>query len=199
MIFAQTQDSTKHGKKDKDEIRTIFKHPDKGGFFSLNGGMTTITDRNAIMAGLRFGATLDHWFSYGLGGNLLISQLTYSDILVNRTLKLEMGYAGFFIEPTIAPKVPIHFSFPVLIGVGSAAYCDNTDQNSDEHHGLVTVDNDIFYIVEPGAEMELNMTKHTRLCLGVKYRFISDLNIVNTKSDALNGMYYGLTLKFGKF
>lgn len=199
VIYAQTQDSSKHCKKDKDEVRTIFKHPDRGGFFSLYGGMADLTGHNSVMAGLRFGATLDHWFSYGLGGSLLISQLTYNDILINKSLQLEMGYAGLFIEPAIAPKVPIHFSFPILIGAGSAIYYDNANQNFEGHNGWVTVDNDIFYIIEPGAEMELNMTKHTRLCLGVKYRFISDLNLVNTKSDAFNGLYYGLTLKFGKF
>jgi hypothetical protein len=201
VIFAQAQDSSKHCKKnnEKDEIRTIFKQPQRGGFIALYGGMADITGNSAVMAGLRFGATLDHWFSYGLGGNILVSQLSYDNILIDRTLNLEMGYAGLFLEPSILPKLPIHFSFPILIGAGSAVYYDEAAQNMDEHNGFVTVDNDVFYIIEPGVEMELNMTKHTRLSLGVKYRYITDLNIVNTKADAFNGLYYGLTLKFGKF
>jgi hypothetical protein len=203
LIFAQAQDSSKHCKKPctggKDEIRTIFQHPDRGGFFSIYGGMADISGQSAVMAGLRFGATLDHWFSYGLGGSLLISQMSFDNILINKSLELEMGYAGLFFEPTIAPKSPFHFSFPVLFGVGSAAFYDPDDQNFQEHNSFVTIDNDIFYIIEPGAELELNMTKHTRLSLGIKYRYISDLSIVNTKEDAFNGLYYGLTLKFGKF
>jgi hypothetical protein len=134
-----------------------------------------------------------------LGGSILVSQVAYDDILINKSLNLEMGYAGLFLEPCIVPKLPIHFSFPILIGAGSAIYYDEADQNMDDHNGLVTVDNDIFYIIEPGVEMELNMTKHTRLSLGVKYRYITDLDLLNTKTDAFNGLYYGLTLKFGKF
>lgn len=199
--FTFAQDSIKQVKKEKnkDEIRSIFSHPEKGGFFSLNAGITSITDQQQLMAGMRFGITLDHWFSYGLGGNILVTQPTYDNLISNKTLKLEMGYAGLFVEPCIGPKMPFHFSFPILVGIGTAFYLDNANQNYNNHNGMVTVDNDIFYIIEPGAEIELNFTKHTRICLGVKFRFTSDLQLINTSSDAFDGLLYGLTIKLGKF
>lgn len=198
-MFAQ--DSVKKNKKDKDkdEIRPLFNHPERGGFFSLYGGMTSISDRQVIMAGLKFGTTLDHWFSYGLGGNMLVSQLDYDNILSYKTVQLKMGYAGLFVEPCIGPKMPFHISFPILFGGGAAYYVDNTEQNYTDDNGIVTVDNDFFFIIEPGAEIEMNFTKHTRIGLGVKYRFLTDLQLINTKKDALDGLIYGLTLKFGKF
>lgn len=198
LMFAQTQDSSKQCKKDKDDVRALFNHPDRGGFFALYAGMTSITDRQVMMAGLRFGTTLDHWFSYGLGGNILVSQLSYDNILYNKTVQLEMGYAGLFIEPCLGAKMPFHISFPILFGAGAAYYVDNDDQNFNNNN-WATIDNDVFFIVEPGAELELNFTKHTRISLGVKYRFISDLQLLNTKDDAFDGLLYGLTLKFGKF
>jgi hypothetical protein len=201
MIFAQTADSSKHCKKDKnkDEIKAVFNQPTRGGFFALYGEVTNITDRQVLMAGMRFGKKPDHWFSYGLGGNILASQMSYDNILSNRIVDLKMGYVGMFVEPCLGPKLPFHLSFPILFGAGLAFYTDNEEQNIKENNNWNTVDNDVFYIIEPGAEFELNFTKHTRISLGVKYRYTSDLQLLNTKEDAFNGLLYGLTLKFGKF
>jgi hypothetical protein len=202
LIFAQGQDSLKQyqKQKNKDEIKTIFTDHDKGGYFALYSGISSIKDRQGIMVGMRFATILDHWFSFGLGGNILASQLTYDDILQYKPVQFEMGYAGMFFEPSIAPKFPFHVSFPILLGAGGAFYFDNSDQNLDDNNNnWVTVDNDMFLVVEPGVELEMNFTKHTRLCIGVKYRYLSDLQLLNTKEDAFNGLLYGMTLKFGKF
>jgi hypothetical protein len=198
IIFAQTQDSLKMNNKDKnnDEIKTLFDHPEKGGFFSLNCGISNITDKQVLMIGLRFGSTLNHWFSYGLGGSLLVSQITYDNIMSNKMVELEMGYMGLFVEPSIGPKMPFHVSFPILFGGGIASY---NDKSYRENFNWVSVDHDFFYVIEPGAELEMNFMKHTRICLGLKYRIVSDLTLLNTKKDAFNGLIYGLTLKFGKF
>jgi hypothetical protein len=151
------------------------------------------------MVGMRFGTVLDHWFSFGLGGNFLASQFTYDDILPNQPVQFEMGYAGMFFEPSIAPKFPFHVSFPIMFGAGGAYYFDNNDYNVDDMDNWITVDNDMFFVIEPGIEFEMNFTKHTRICLGVKYRYLSDLQLLKTEEDAFNGFTYGMTIKFGKF
>jgi hypothetical protein len=47
--------------------------------------------------------------------------------------------------------------------------------------------------------MELNVTEHARVDLGVDYRYTSDIYITSMPADALRGLSFLLTLKVGSF
>jgi hypothetical protein len=200
-FVSQAQDSTKTQKPCKDEIKTIFgnKKISKGGFFSMFGGYGDMFNKGAIQAGIKFGGIADHWLSYGLTGNILVSEMAFDNIMTDKTLELEMGYVGFFFEPCLAPKFPVHFTFPITIGAGAAFFYDKTGLYFDEFESWERVDEDMFFIIEPGAEIEMNVFKHTRFGIGAKYRYVQDLNLYGVNEDDMNGLYYGFTIKFGKF
>jgi hypothetical protein len=58
-------------------------------------------------------------------------------------------------------------------------------------------------IIEPGVELELNVTRFFRFSVGAYYRYTSDVDIENpdytVPTDILKGFSGGVTFKFGKF
>jgi hypothetical protein len=206
LVFSQVND-TVNAKQHDEGIRTVFgdKETERGGFGALSFGMSdNVFGRNAVFTGARGGWIINHWFSFGLGGQSLLSGV-HRDIGWDgpnpRSLEFYMGYGGIYIEPTAFPKFPIHLGFPVLLGAGGAVYVDELNSINPDYytHGYWREDTDAFFVVEPGVDMEVNFVRNIRFSLGAKYRYITDLNLIETEADALNGLSYHFTIKIGKF
>ena len=54
-------------------------------------------------------------------------------------------------------------------------------------------------MVQPGARLELNVAEHARVCIGVDYRYTSDIYLTALPADALRGFSGLLTMKVGRF
>ena len=118
------------------------------------------------------------------------------------------GYGGLLIEPILAGTSPVHLSFPVLIGAGGVTLTDfyNLDDWQSPFSNY-EYDYDAFFVVEPGVELELNVTRFFRLAAAVSYRYTSEIELLGFEDlingpvapNALRGFNYGLTFKFGKF
>jgi hypothetical protein len=162
---------------------------------------TRIDDRDAFEFGIRGGLLIGHMISLGLGGRGFFNDAQY-DAVSGRNIKLTGGYGGFFFEPIILPGNPVHVSFPILIGAGGIAVVDVSD-NSIWTHDYSSEEADAFMVIEPGAEIELNVTHFFRFCVGLYYRYTTDVNIeqaiYDVKPDVLRGFSGGVTFKFGKF
>ena len=61
------------------------------------------------------------------------------------------------------------------------------------------VDSDVFWYLEPGGNLEFNISRSFRLDLGVSKRFTQDLDLINTDSDEFENLNYYITLKIGGF
>jgi len=48
-------------------------------------------------------------------------------------------------------------------------------------------------------EMEMNLTQFFRFSMGAYYRYTSEIELLNTDKDVLNGFSFGVNFKFGKF
>ena len=96
------------------------------------------------------------------------------------------------------PRFPGHVSLPVLIGVGGVAFT-STDPNNDWEEDYFVEDSEAFLLIEPGVELEMNVTRFFRFSIGGYYRYTTELDLLNTKSDVLNGFSFGVNFKFGKF
>jgi hypothetical protein len=110
------------------------------------------------------------------------------------------GYGGLYIEPILLPRSPVHLSFPVLLGAGGISFISR-DEGFNENF---IEDSKAFLLIEPSAELELNLTKFFRLAFGASYRFPTqfDVGLPDTYTidvDALKSMSYTITFKFGKF
>lgn len=190
--------SSQETKKDY-EIKTLLgKNISHGGYLGISMGYSLIDNENAFTAGGRLGWVINHRLVLGFAGRGFVNDVYYSDDASNHGKVLSGGYGGLLIEPVVGSRLPVHLSFPIIIGAGGLTY-NETYYEGAEPWDSYTTDEDGFVVVEPGVEVELNMLKFFRIAIGASYRLTSDINLVNTHRDVLNGLNGSLTLKFGKF
>jgi hypothetical protein len=206
-LFAQDEPN---GKTQNDEINTLFGKGNKakiGWFVGPAGGYTRFCSSDVALAGLSAGMIINHNFTIGVTGFGVANSeyLTYNQFIDTTNVRLEGGYGGLLLEYTLFPKSAVHVTFPLLIGGGSMAYIntyedtnwDGDEWDCDQHHNVV--DQDAFFVIEPGIRAEVNILKFMRFGAGISYRYTPDLDMVNTSSGFINNFTASASLKFGKF
>jgi hypothetical protein len=182
------------------EIKTLFGRNRSGGFYgSFTTGYTSVDNENALLFGGRFSWLANHSIGIGIGAMGFINEYHY-DANLDKDVFLAGGYGGLYLEPILFPRFPIHLSFPTLFGAGGVSYVSD----NFNYDGNFVEDSEAFLIIEPSAEIELNLTKFCRLAFGVSFRFPSSFDVGLSGSpvataQSLKGISYGITFKFGKF
>ncbi len=196
ILSAQDEEVVYHDSDE--EFKTIFGGKKVGGYGGLGFGYSRIEDKHAIIFDARGGVILGHSFAIGFGGVGFINDYEYNQAL-NREVSLVGGYGGIFAEPIIFPRSRVHLSFPVLFGIGGAAYTSWVKDDRDYTQENDVEETAVFMIIEPGVELEFNLTKFMRLAGFFSYRYTSDLDLTSVKPDALVNYTIGARFKFGKF
>lgn len=203
MVNAQTETNENTG-----EINTVFGkngRPAVGWFIGLDHGYTQFESRDVWTGGLNFGMIIDHKFSIGLTGTGWTNRngMYYENISGDDGAYLEGGYGGLLLEYTLFPKSLVHLTIPVMIGGGGVSYISESDipvWDEDEwDFDNVVIDDDLFFVVEPGIRAEMNVFRFMRLNAGVSYRHTEGLQMINTSEDLMNNFTATVGLKFGKF
>jgi hypothetical protein len=182
------------------EIKTLLGPDREGGVYAaFTTGYSVIDNRHAVLFGGRFGWLASHSIGVGFGATGFINEFHYEPTLAT-DVSLAGGYGGVYIEPILFPRFPVHLSFPVLIGAGGISYISREDNRNND----LIRDSEAFLIVEPAAEIELNLTKFCRLAMGATYRFPTsfDVGLTGTpkaQAQSIKGWSYTLSIKFGKF
>ena len=189
------------GNGDPNEIKTLMGHNNSvGGYGALTMQYSQINNRDAFVFGARGGVLMGHMVGMGLSINGFFNDKHY-DPITGYNQHLAGGYGGFFFEPILFPKYPVHVSFPVLIGGGGVGVINNNDSNWDNYWNSEA--SDAFMVIEPGIEIEMNITHFFRFCIGAYYRYTTDVQIenpdYNVDPDILRGFKGGVTFKFGRF
>jgi hypothetical protein len=185
--------------KDNDQISTIFsKNRSNGGYGAMSIGFSQIDGKDAFVMGARGSWIIDHSFAIGVGGVGFINDVNYHS-WQNHQLNnnLAGGYGGIYLEPILAPRLPVHISIPVLFGIGGVSRID--DEQNWDNWVYDDSQNDVFLVFEPAIELEFNLTRHLRMAGTVGYRFTSKVEMADTNPDILEGTNIGLVMKFGKF
>lgn len=60
-------------------------------------------------------------------------------------------------------------------------------------------DEDMFWLYQGGANLELNLTKWLRVSGGVYYSEAQDFSLAGVSNTMFNGVSYGMSLKLGRF
>jgi hypothetical protein len=204
-VFAQNENDNKQS---NDEISTVFGGGNAarlGWFVGIDPGYTQFDGRDVWLGGISGGMIINHHFTIGLTGRGWVNRnnMFYSEVTDTAGAYLEGGYGGLLLEYTLFPKSVVHVTFPVLIGGGGATYVTDReyyewddDEWETNHKSL---DTDAFFVIEPGVRAEVNILKFMRLNAGVSYRWVSDLNLINTPAGLMNNFTATVGLKFGKF
>jgi hypothetical protein len=206
--YPQDEPIAKSTEPDYSEIQTLFKKPAKpvklGYYIGPEAAWTRFDDRNVFLGGLSMGVIVNSFFSVGLSGYGVLNSwnLWYPGInpVDSTGAYLYGGYGGVKFEFRIMANAPIHVSFPILIGGGGLVYNTWTYHDYDDYnYNGETIDQDGFFVVEPGAMLELNLTKFMRFSTGISYRYTPDLDLKNTPDNLINNFNLNCSLKFGKF
>ncbi|MFH2144100.1 MAG: hypothetical protein ABIJ97_16865 [Bacteroidota bacterium] len=199
QLFSQeTEEPINVQQKDNDEIKTLLGDVNSYGLYlGLTLNYSVLNNENAMFIGGKGALVIGHGLAIGLAGYGFSNDYKWNPVM-KQNVNLEGGYGGFYIEPIIFPKFPIHIALPVFVGVGGISYMGDNYYSYDDWENYVE-DNDAFVLIEPGVEMEMNLVRFLRVSIGASYRYSSDIRLMNVKSDVLNGLSTGITFKFGGF
>jgi len=167
---------------------------ENGGFGGPVLKMGSFNGEAAILVGGRGGWIINHSFIIGGGGYGLANNVKAKVSGPYGERYLNFGYGGLELEYISQSDRLIHFSFQTLIGAGGLSWRDE-----NVRVGMRDSDGDSFFIVEPGVNATLNVTKYFRISGGVSYRFISGVQSPASSSPDLSGPSGVLTFRFGKF
>jgi hypothetical protein len=176
------------------------KNSHQGGFggFSFRG--TEFNNKDIIMAGFRGGWIINRALAIGFEGHGIIPTAEYENIDPDypMTSRSVGGYGGMFLEPIILSNKVVHITFPISGGAGWLGYIVDWEHNNN-YYSNDLIDDDVFWYVEPGAALELNVARNFRINLGASYRFTEDLDLASTSPAAFEAWNYFITFKFGSF
>ncbi|NVO18971.1 MAG: hypothetical protein HXX13_04690 [Bacteroidetes bacterium] len=196
--------NSRNQENSSDEIRTITGRGHSNGFYiGFHSGYAQVNDYDALNIGTRLAWVANHGLAIGFAGTGFFSEPVYFTNSSSRQFNYSGGYGGLFIEPILFPKMPVHVSFPVIMGVGGIARSVFYDMTYPyETTDAYVESSEAFVILEPGAEIELNVARWLRFGLGCTYRFTQGFDQPKggeIKDNPLDGLTTGFSIKLGKF
>lgn len=203
-LFAQGRDF-----EETSTAKTIFgdQPASLGGYISFGMGNAALKGHNAFAGQMRLAARINHSLSIGVAGTGftdMIGGLNYDrQETIPGGYYIEGGYGGLLLEPVFAPDFPVHLSFPMLFGAGGVALTEDRSiydwEDWEYDNERFAIEAAPFLILEPGVEMEINMSRFLRLGLMVSYRFTTAVRLDAGREYLVNGFHAGALLKLGVF
>lgn len=208
--------NTNDADKDSDQYRSRFRQKDRrdiktlsgsmshsGGFGAITFRTTDFRDEAMVMAGFRGGWIINRTLGIGVEGHGIIPTAKYDDVVSYDDAIALGGYGGMFLELIFFSNQVVHVTFPVSGGAGWLGFHEDWDNDDptivQSDTGDQIIDDDVFWYVEPGANVEVNVSRNFRLAFGVSQRFTQDLDLMNTDQNDFENLNYYLTLKIGSF
>jgi hypothetical protein len=184
------------------EIQTIFgKGSTTGGYLAMSNKFTTIGERYANISEIYGGVFINKRWMIGFGvagttNDIRVPQ-QYS-VAPLQPMTYQYGQGGMMVERVIRSGRAVHVVFNVFGGAGFTAQYNRYDWNTDANRPT-TYDENWFYVLEPGAQLEMNLFRWMRLSPGVSYRHTYGSNAAGLSDDDLSNWSYNITLKIGGF
>ncbi len=136
---------------------------------------------------------INHQFAIGGKGYALINEVEAENL---QNVKLEFGLGGVLLEYIIQSDKLLHFNVHTMIGAGGVRYAVI---NYRIPSGSIDYSEDGVFIMEPGADLVLNINNFFRVGAGLTYRIVSGVDYENLSNNDLSGLSAHIVLKFGVF
>lgn len=177
----------------RDEI-LIGEVLESGGYGGPTIKVSEIKGETGVFVGGYGGWLINHTFMIGGGGYGLVNNIQAPiKGAGGETLYYDIGYGGLVLEYIDSSHKLIHYTINALIGGGVLDYKKKDWEMNYQNTG------DVFFVFEPGFNVELNVSSFFRVGLGVSYRFVNGIELEGTSEQDLRGVAANLTLKFGMF
>ena len=206
--FAQEETTEEVKKKPKSDVETVFSKTNwkvTGGFFGPEAKVTTIGDDYVLNLGARLGMTINKKFALGLAGYGQLTEASFDHVnWTGGPLKVRSGYGGLYGEYVLFTNKAIHFTIPVMVGLGYYSIYEEVDYissywNDWEWNDWDEIENSTAFVLEPGVNMEINLTKFMRFHLGASYKLVSGTNLKYLSNEDLTDFTFTAGIKFGFF
>ena len=193
---------------ERKQVNSIFDtYHCTGWYAGFSIASAELNHQKALLPGLEGGAIFDQRLAVGLrfvGFTGKHHELYDSYYNNGEGAYIEGGYGGLNIEPMLFGNNAVHFSFPMLFGVGGISYTSSDeyleiDDDGEIDYGRRLLETDLFWAFEPGISIEINLTHFMKISVGTSYRMFSNTYISDTPLDAFNGLNGKISLKIGKF
>ncbi len=184
------------------EQQTLFgDNLEIGGFGGPTIKLTTLSGSSGILVGGRGGAIINSKFTIGGGGYGLTNKINLGHFSDYRDeLSLQMGYGGAEIGYIHKSDDLIHFTAYCLIAGGGISIGEDNGENTyNNQSDWYNVENDGFFVLEPTASVELNVTKAFRIEVGAGYRYVNGLDNIFISNEDISGLSGVITFKFGRY
>jgi hypothetical protein len=158
---------------------------DSGGFGAPVIKFTGVADEFGVFVGGRGGWIINHTFVIGAGGYGLANDIRFpigQDDAPHRNL--QFGYGGAELEFIALSDEVAHFTGLLLVGGGGLTFGRYEDA---------------VFVLEPSANLELNIVRWCRLNFGAGYRFVSGVDHPDFTNGDMSAFFGQITAKFGKF
>lgn len=154
--------------------------------------INSIQGQTGTLIGFYGGALFNRTLLLGISGGVNLSHPT-----------VNYGYFGGVAQVITYPANMTHFSGQVLIAYGS------TKDYEDPKEGLLdnfwNISGENFVIVEPGLNIEVNLSARVTFVAGVSYRIVTgidqnneNLYVTHVTNEDMSGINFNIGLKFAK-
>ena len=146
-------------------------------------------------AGLYWGAKgawlINHNISVG-GGKYWLFEVKTDEISADgKPLYLDMSYGGFEFGYIHNYRKKVHWAFHAMFGGGTISL--------REHNPTIEVESDVFYMVEPGVGVNINLLPWIQIGISASYLFPIDVELEQIKSPRISGPTAMISLRLGLF
>jgi hypothetical protein len=154
--------------------------------------INSIQGQTGTLIGFYGGALFNRTLLLGISGGVNLSHPT-----------VNYGYFGGVAQVITYPANMMHFSGQVLIAYGS------TKDYEDPKEGLLdnfwNISGENFVIVEPGLNIEVNLSARVTFVAGASYRIVTgidqnneNLYVTHVTNEDMSGINFNIGLKFAK-
>jgi hypothetical protein len=180
---------------------------ESGGYGGLICKIGQMNGNTGIFFGGQGGWIINHRLVLGGKGYILAHPM---DIKNLQNISVGFACGGVLLEYIIASSKLLHFNIECMVGAGGVY---NDVINYAQYHDPIDYTGDAGLILEPGLNLNFNITTYLRIAAGITYRFINGIeydagapyrNIIgndydNISDTDLSGVSAQLVIKFGKF
>ena len=198
-LFAQEDQSSQNKRYEQSTLLPEGGRP-TGVFIAPGARISEVNDQTSVFAGGQLAMVLGHQFNVGIAVYAMLSETEseLNSISFFPPKYLEMGYAGMLLEPVFFDRSVVHLTIPTIVGIGAGStnYYRIWEEGYYDYSGHRS---DVFFVVEPGANVEVNIARPLRLYAGGSYRFVVESDLYPDSDQSLSGFSINFGLKLGWF
>jgi hypothetical protein len=167
---------------------------ESGGYGGPTLKIGSIHGKSSIFMGGQGGWIINHRFVLGGAGGGLVNNVRVEREGIEKEQYLNFGYGGVLLEYIANSHKLLHYEIQSIIGAGNVSFRDEKNRENQDN-----LEEDSFFVWEPGANIILNVTKSFRISVGGTYRFVSGVALLGTSEEDLTDYTIQIGFKFGKF